>query len=233
LNTGHVIQIILRVVLIWAMAAAFSAFTAGCSFDVDSDGVKFSGGSGGSSGADGGDDGMADESANDGTTYEGTTGEGTTDEGTTGEGTTDGGTTDEGTTDEGTTDEGSTDEGTTDEGTTDAGTTDAGTTGEGACTNEADKAISDDPETFGLVAAFGFACLGNSDEACALTLIMAKTGLGQACATCYAVNIGCITQFCVGPCVADAASQACKDCRCENGCDQAFFTCSGLEGSCE
>jgi len=140
------------------------------------------------------------------------------------------GTTDEGAT-EGTTDEGAT-EGTTDQGATE-GTTDEGTTVEAACTNEADKAISDDPETFGKVASCGIGCLGNPDQACAPTCIMKETGLGQACATCYAVNIGCTAQFCVGPCVADAASEACKDCRCENGCDQAFYTCSGLEGSCE
>lgn len=55
------------------------------------------------------------------------------------------------------------------------------------------------------------------------------TNLSAGCAGCYTIAVVCAFQNCVqnGACL-DAGSQACADCREDNGCNAAFYGCSGL-----
>ena len=194
----------------------------------------------------------------DGTTTEGSEGEGTEGEGTEGEGTEGEGTEGEGTEGEGTEGEGTEADGyeagpdadeSSDE-TADAGeeagpegeAADAGETSTeddatgdaaGACINDDDQAIIDDPDVDVTAVAtdYAYACLTDEDiGACAAAGVSADTGLSNECAYCYAEQVVCAAENCLSQCIADSEAQGCVDCRNEN-CVPLFEPCSGIAAS--
>jgi len=52
--------------------------------------------------------------------------------------------------------------------------------------------------------------------------------LTDACAGCYAESVACTIENCIGECVSDPESDACIQCREDEGCTPGFFDCSGL-----
>ncbi len=71
-------------------------------------------------------------------------------------------------------------------------------------------------------------CLGNKDKTCTVGCIVMKTSMTPECATCYAQAVGCATQKCLAQCIENPEADKCKICQVEQGCRDAFNTCSGL-----
>jgi hypothetical protein len=57
------------------------------------------------------------------------------------------------------------------------------------------------------------------------------TGLSSECMACTGDTVACGAAFCTAQCVTDTEAPLCIDCRCDNGCIQAFDECSGLPSS--
>jgi hypothetical protein len=55
-----------------------------------------------------------------------------------------------------------------------------------------------------------------------------STELSEACAGCYADAVNCSKDNCFSECVGKGGSEECQTCREEQGCNEAFFSCSGL-----
>lgn len=53
--------------------------------------------------------------------------------------------------------------------------------------------------------------------------------LSENCSACYGAITMCSVERCFAPCSMDAASEDCKSCQREKGCQDIFDTCSGLE----
>ena len=131
-------------------------------------------------------------------------------------------------------DDAATTEGGDDAATTEAGD-DAATTegGEGACTNDDDKTIIDDPDTdvTAVATEYAYQCLTSDDiGACTAEGVRTDTGLSTDCALCYAEQVVCAAENCLGECISDSTAQGCVDCRNEN-CVPLFEPCSGIAPS--
>ena len=131
-------------------------------------------------------------------------------------------------------DDAATTEGGDDAATTEAGD-DAATTegGEGACTNDDDKTIIDDPDTdvTAVATEYAYQCLTSDDiGACTAEGVTTDTGLSTDCALCYAEQVVCAAENCLGECISDSTAQGCVDCRNEN-CVPLFEPCSGIAPS--
>jgi hypothetical protein len=101
----------------------------------------------------------------------------------------------------------------------------AGATGTGgACTNAADQNVLNTQDVQTAATDCAGQCLGAGD--CSKTCLIGKTGLSDACGSCFGTLIGCSTQKCALQCI-DSASQACTDCV-NAGCQPAFDACSGI-----
>jgi hypothetical protein len=131
------------------------------------------------------------------------------------------------------------DDATTTEGGDDAATTEGGddtaTTegGEGACTNDDDKTIIDDPDTdvTAVATEYAYQCLTSDDiGSCTAEGVTTDTGLSTECALCYAEQVVCAAENCLGQCISDSTAQGCVDCRNEN-CVPLFEPCSGIPAS--
>jgi hypothetical protein len=112
---------------------------------------------------------------------------------------------------------------------------DAATTegGEGACINQDDQAIIDDPETdvTAVATEYAYACLTSDDiGACTAEGVTTDTGLSTDCALCYAEQVVCAAENCLADCISDSEAQGCVDCRNEN-CVPLFEPCSGIAPS--
>lgn len=110
------------------------------------------------------------------------------------------------------------------------------TTPTGACTNAADLAIiqAANPDPADVAGQCGLACLGDGDpRACSADCVangkgnITGTGLTADCSGCYADTIKCAIDNCVAVCL-NPDSQECASCRENAGCNDAFYTCSGL-----
>jgi hypothetical protein len=112
--------------------------------------------------------------------------------------------------------------------TTTTGTGGAGGAAAGACTNEADLAIVMSKDVAGITGQCGKENFGAEPKTS--ECIKTGTGLSDACVACFAGTVKCVVEKCLNDCLADANSQACKDCRAAN-CDPAFEACSGLPSS--
>ncbi|MGB0589894.1 MAG: hypothetical protein ACPGU1_09460 [Myxococcota bacterium] len=168
-----------------------------------------------------GDDAGSTEPGDDATTTEGG------DDATTTEGGDDATTTEGG--DDAATTEGGDDAATT-EGGDDAATTEGG---EGACTNADDQAVIDDPDTdvTAVATEYAYQCLTSDDiGSCTAEGVTNDTGLSTDCALCYAEQVVCAAENCLGECISDSEAQACVDCRNEN-CVPLFEPCSGIPAS--
>mgnify|MGYP001099323303 CR=1 FL=1 len=103
----------------------------------------------------------------------------------------------------------------------------------GACINDADQAIIDDPDTDVTAVAtdYAYACLTDEDiGTCAAAGVSNDTGLSNECAYCYAEQVVCAAENCLSQCIADSEAQGCVDCRNEN-CVPLFEPCSGIAAS--
>lgn len=96
----------------------------------------------------------------------------------------------------------------------------------GACTNAADEALINGASFDKTSTDCGTSCFVNLDPTGCAATCMAKAGLSQACAACYGADIECGIAQCAGPCAADSASAACRDCVTQH-CDPAFIACAG------
>ncbi len=106
-----------------------------------------------------------------------------------------------------------------------SGSTSTGMAMMGACTNDADKAISaskDVPKIVGDCASSSF-----GGEPATKNCIKMGTGFSDPCVTCFDDNVGCVIKNCVFQCSSDSGSPDCVSCRAMN-CDPAFVMCSGL-----
>lgn len=110
------------------------------------------------------------------------------------------------------------------------------TTPTGACTNAADMTIiqANNPSPTDIAGQCGINCLADPDpQACALDCVIngkgniPGTGLSAGCAGCYAATVKCAIDNCVAVCL-DPGSAECATCRENAGCNDAFYTCSGL-----
>ena len=103
----------------------------------------------------------------------------------------------------------------------------------GACINDADLAIIDDPDVdvTAVATEYAYACLTDEDiGACAAAGVSTDTGLSSECAYCYAEQVVCAAENCLSQCISDSEAQACVDCRNEN-CVPLFEPCSGIAAS--
>lgn len=107
---------------------------------------------------------------------------------------------------------------------------DAGQTG-GACTNDSDLAVINDPQNDveGDASSFGMSCLAETDvTACTAGKLADEHDLTMACSTCFASVFDCIVTSCLTQCAADPDSEECTTCQQEEGCTPDFHACSGL-----
>jgi len=68
-----------------------------------------------------------------------------------------------------------------------------------------------------------------AQDACTKTCLEMLTPTpSSACLDCYVADVGCARTNCLLSCGLTPTSQACADCRDQNGCVTAFYGCSGL-----
>lgn len=104
---------------------------------------------------------------------------------------------------------------------------------EGACTNDADKVIVDDPasDVTGKATQCGLGCMGDADPAtCSTPCVVNETGLSEACSACYAQLIACTVEKCLAQC-AGGLTDGCIQCQRDQGCSAPYYECSGNEPS--
>ena len=100
-----------------------------------------------------------------------------------------------------------------------------------ACTNPIDLTIITDSgnQVQADAGAFGQSCMGSDDIAqCTADKLIAKYGLTEGCSSCFAEVLACLVEECLLKCGADPASNDCKCCKQDKGCDPDFYACSGL-----
>lgn len=56
-----------------------------------------------------------------------------------------------------------------------------------------------------------------------------KVPLTEGCTSCYGGIVLCTIDNCLPQCIGDSQSPPCKACQASRGCDDAFYSCSGLE----
>ncbi|MBK8259331.1 MAG: hypothetical protein IPK82_42590 [Polyangiaceae bacterium] len=105
-------------------------------------------------------------------------------------------------------------------------TTGTGGAGMGACTNDADLAIVQDPNKPIADAVNDCAQMNFGQEPGTLNCIKGL-GLSDGCAQCFDDTVQCVVMNCLNQCLSDPNSQACTDCRAQF-CDGPFAMCSGL-----
>ena len=128
------------------------------------------------------------------------------------------------------------DSGTDDDTTSDAGDTPTGDAaaalavcdpnGNGACQNAEDCAEIESDAVQDTAAMCAAANFGDPD---ALSTCLAdETNISAECADCQSGLIVCSTANCIQPCVADQASDECRQCLVDADCLSDYENCSGL-----
>jgi hypothetical protein len=101
----------------------------------------------------------------------------------------------------------------------------------GACTNGDDMSIIAETDITAVATEYAYQCLTDADiGACTAAGVTGDTGLSTGCALCYAEQVVCGAENCLGECISDSEAQACVDCRNEN-CVPLFEPCSGIPSS--
>ncbi|MEP7051599.1 MAG: hypothetical protein ABJB12_14655 [Pseudomonadota bacterium] len=106
----------------------------------------------------------------------------------------------------------------------------------GNCANSKDSAIECSNDVTTLAEECGADCFKNEDpadakqDACVKDCLSTSTtpSLSAACTECYIADVGCARDHCLIKCGTAPTSEACYQCRVDNGCVAAFFPCSGL-----
>lgn len=94
-----------------------------------------------------------------------------------------------------------------------------------ACTNSDDLALVCAPGWSDAVGECARAESGDPDGT--TNCLVENSGISEACASCYGAATGCVLNNCIGECATAPDSEACNDCRVENGCDVLQDDCTG------
>jgi hypothetical protein len=76
----------------------------------------------------------------------------------------------------------------------------------------------------------GLGCLaakGKEDQCAIKCMIGEGVQLSSGCAGCYGGIVLCTIQKCLPKCIKDPQATMCKDCQKAEGCDDAFYACTG------
>jgi hypothetical protein len=102
----------------------------------------------------------------------------------------------------------------------------AAPSGDGACTNDADRAVLDAPAFEESQRNCARMCLG-LEASCSIDCLAKNTTLSAGCATCNGNQLSCAMTHCVGDCAAGFMSASCMPCL-ETNCGADYHACSGL-----
>jgi len=108
--------------------------------------------------------------------------------------------------------------------------------GDGACTNDADAAITSAQDINEIAQSAAMSCFSEPDMgACVAESVSDQTGLSTECALCYGGTVGCIMANCMMDCMGGPDSPGCTICMEDSGCMADFEECSGGGGgqACE